>query len=436
MAADSIDWVKGQAAIRPGAAALEINGSVTTYRELDEEADEYAAELTRRGVGRGHLLRFPAAFDRTSVVVIVAGPRAGVAVAPRPTYASTSLDLIDEASGGGEPARVVLDTSGTGGRRRSCVLTSGNVAAAVAASRGRLGNGSDDRWLLCLPLHHVAGVSILWRSFEAGGTVVIEAGFDADRVARSLAEGSVTFTSLVPTMLYRILRAHPGPYRNHLGGVLVGGAATGASLVREALDAGLPVLPTYGMTEACSQVATVAPGRARQDLGTVGTPLDTMTVSIRSAQGEPCPAGTTGRIIVAGPAVSPGYLGGPRTTGGHVTGDLGHFDAEGRLVVVGRSDDMVISGGENVVPLAVAEVIEQNPAVHRCAVFGIPDPEWGQVVAAAVTGEALDEQRLRAWAERRLSPAEVPRVWLIKDDLPELDTGKVDTDALRADLAG
>jgi acyl-CoA synthetase (AMP-forming)/AMP-acid ligase II len=120
----------------------------------------------------------------------------------------------------------------------------------------------------------------------------------------------------------------------------------------------------------------------------------------------------------------------------HVTGDLGHFDAEGRLVVVGRSDDMVISGGENVMPLAVGEVIEQNPAVHRCAVFGVPDPEWGQVVAAAVTGEALDEQRLRAWAEVRLSPAEVPRVWLIKDDLPELDTGKVDTDGLRAELAG
>jgi O-succinylbenzoic acid--CoA ligase len=436
MTTDSIDWVKGQAAIRPDAAALEIGGNVTTYRELDAEADGYAAELTRRGVGRGHLLRFPAAFDRTSVVVIVAGPRAGVAIAPQPTHTSTHLDRIDQGGGGGAPARVVLDTSGTGGRRRSCVLTSGNVAAAVAASRGRLGNGSDDRWLLCLPLHHVAGVSILWRSFEAGGTVVIEAGFDADRVARRLAEGSVTFASLVPTMLHRILRSRPGPYRNHLGAVLVGGAGAGTSVVREALDAGLPVLPTYGMTEACSQIATVAPGRARQDLGTVGTPLDTMTVSIRSAQGEPCPPGTTGRIVVAGPAVSPGNLGEPHREGVHVTGDLGHFDAEGRLVVVGRSDDMVISGGENVMPLAIAEVIEQNPAVHRCAVFGVPDPEWGQVVAAAVTGEALDEQRLRGWAELRLSPAEVPRVWLIKDDLPELETGKVDTDGLRAELAG
>lgn len=427
MTGDSIDWVKQQAEVRPEAVAVNAGGVSTTYRELDAEADEYAAALRRRGLGPGHLLRFPAAFDLTSVVVVVAGPRVGIAVAPQAPNRTTRIDAIDV------PALVVLETSGSGGRRRSCLLTGDNVAAAIAASRARLGNRSEDRWLLCLPLHHVGGISVLWRSFEAGGTVVLEPGFDASRVARQLEAGAATFASLVPTMLHRVLGAYPGPYRK-TSAVLVGGAAAGASLLDRALDAGLPVLATYGMTETCSQVATVAPDRARRDFGTVGTPLSDMQVSVLSETGDPCPPGQVGRIVVSGPAVSPGYLGERPRAGAHVTGDLGSFDVEGRLTVAGRADDVIISGGENVVPGAVAAAIEAHPAVHRCVVFGAPDPEWGQVVVAAVVGDDLDDAELRSWARARLEPAESPKSWLILDAIPLLDTGKVDTAALRGRL--
>jgi len=427
MAGDSIDWVKQQAELRPDAVAVDSGGVSTTYRELDAEADEYAAALQRRGLGPGHLLRFPAELDLTSVVVVVAGPRVGTTLAPQAPNRETRIDTIDV------PAHVVLETSGSGGTRRSCVLTGDNVAAAIAASRARLGNGPEDRWLLCLPLHHVGGISILWRSFEAGGTVVLEPGFDASRAARQLAAGAAKFASLVPTMLHRVLGARSGPYRD-ISAVLVGGAGAGTRLLDRALDAGLPVLSTYGMTETCSQIATVAPGRARRDLGTVGTPLSGMQVSVLSETGEPCPPGRIGRIVVSGPAVSPGYLGEPPRAGAHVTGDLGSFDAEGRITVAGRADDVIISGGENVVPGAVAEVIEAHPAVHRCVVFGAPDPEWGQVVVAAVVGDDLDDTELRSWARARLDPADSPKAWLIVDAIPLLDTGKIDTAALRRQL--
>lgn len=427
MTGDSIDWVKQHAAVRPDAVALVAGGVPTTYRDLDAEADEYASALQRRGVGPGHLLRFPAAYDLTSVVVVVAAPRVGATVAPQPPTRPTRLDAIEAA------AHAVLETSGSGGRRRSCLLTQGNVAAAIAGSRARLGNGPEDRWLLCLPLHHIGGISVLWRSFEAGGTVVLEPGFDAVRVARQLAAGAATFASLVPTMLYRILAAGSGPYRR-ISAVLVGGAAAGAGLLDRALDAGLPVLATYGMTETCSQVATVAPGRARRDLGTVGTPLEGMQVSVLSEIGEPCAPGQMGQITVSGPAVSPGYLGEPARMEAHVTGDLGWFDAAGRLTVAGRADDVIISGGENVMPGAVADMIESHPAVHRCVVFGIPDPEWGHAVAAAVVGDEIDDGELRAWARSRLARAESPRYWLILDEIPLLPTGKIDTTALRDQL--
>ena len=427
MDGDSIDWVRRQAAVRPESVALFAGGQSTTYRELDAEADEYAAALRRRGVGPGQLLRFPAASDLTSVVVIVAAPRVGVTIAPQPATGETRLDTI------ATPARVVLETSGTGGSKRSCLLTEGNIAAAVAGSRARLGNTAADRWLLCLPLNHVGGISVLWRSFEAGGTVVLEPGFEARRVARHLAAGAATFASLVPTMLYRILEAHPGPYGG-LTAVLVGGAAIETSLIGRALDAGLPVLPTYGMTEACSQVATVTPGRTRRDLGTVGTPLDHVQVSVVTEAGEPCPPGVTGQIVVSGPAVSPGYLGDPPRVGGHATGDLGSIDTEGRLVIAGRVDDVIISGGENVMPDRVAGAIESHAAVRRCVVFGVADPEWGHRVVAAVVGDDLDETELRAWARARLAPAEMPKAWLIVDEIPLLETGKSAIAALQARL--
>ncbi len=323
----------------------------------------------------------------------------------------------------------LVPTSGSTGPPKLVRLTHANVAAAVAASRQRLGNEPGDTWLLCLPLTHVAGLSVLWRAVEAVGSVLLQPGFDPTAAAVALRSGDVEWASLVPTMLARLLDADPGPYPRSIRGVLVGGAPASADLVTRGLDAGLPILATYGLTEACSQVATVAPEEARASLGTAGLPLPGMTVEI--APGAPS-APEVGRIVVSGPAVSPGYADESPRSGAFVTGDLGRFDTRGRLIVVGRADDVIITGGENVVPAVVEEALLSCPGVRAAAVYALADEDWGEVVAAAVVAPGVDPARITGHAREHMRPFEVPKRWLWLDELPLLPGGKVDVAALAA----
>ncbi|MCP4223293.1 MAG: 2-succinylbenzoate--CoA ligase, partial [Actinomycetia bacterium] len=179
---------------------------------------------------------------------------------------------------------------------------------------------------------------------------------------------------------------------------------------------------TYGMTEACSQVATVTPGKATESLGTAGLPLDRMQVTIDGDH--------AGEIIIDGPAVSPGYLGEPDREGGHRTRDVGYLDEAGRLVVLGRVDDMVVTGGENVYPRRVADALSRHRFVQQVEVVGVPDPEWGQALVAIIVGEGVARRRIERWAQERLARHEVPKEWACVEELPLLVGGKVDRAAL------
>jgi O-succinylbenzoic acid--CoA ligase len=313
-----------------------------------------------------------------------------------------------------------VPTSGSTGVPKAVRLTTGNVAAAVSASQARLGNGPDDRWLLALPLHHVGGLSVLWRSAAVGAAVVLQSPFDAVATAELLASGAVTYASLVPTMLARVLDAGPARYRA-AGGVLVGGAAAHPQLMRRALDAGLPVLATYGSTETCSQIATVAPGEQEAAMGTVGRPLDGLTVTVDTGDGG------VGEILVDGQAVSVGYGLEPERTGPLRTGDLGRFDEDGRLVVVGRADDVIRTGGERVVPQKVEEALVDGVTVTAAAVVGVADAEWGEMVTAlVVVGDGFDPEAVTRRARQSLAPHEVPKRLVVVAALPLLSNGKLD----------
>jgi O-succinylbenzoic acid--CoA ligase len=176
------------------------------------------------------------------------------------------------------------------------------------------------------------------------------------------------------------------------------------------------------MTEACSQIATVAPGQAVESLGTAGEPLAGMEVTTGGAG--------VGEIVVAGPAVSPGYLGEPDRVGGHRTGDIGYVDDKGRLVVLGRVDDMVVTGGENVYPSLVADVLSRHQYTGRIEIVGVPDSEWGQVLVAVVVGDPESRGRIERWAQERLSRHEIPKRWVFVDEMPLARSGKVDRAAV------
>ncbi len=433
------DWLSRSATANPDAVALiEDDGAVLTYGELDGFAEAAAARLRdQSGAGRGDVTLIPVDNVGGGLVSLLWGAwRSGVVPVVMdqnsPLLAQWGYALQQmwdkgrvESVDGPDLLHTIILTSGSGGDPRPVRLTHGNVAAAVTASELRLGNTASDRWLLTLPLFHVGGLSILWRSAATGGAVVIHEKFDPERAAQAIKDGSVSIASFVPTMLYRMLDADAGPY-DGMRGLLLGGAAASRELVERGIDAGLPVLQTYGMTETCSQIATIAPGEAVESLGTTGLPLTGMEVSTGG--------GGVGEIVVSGPAVSPGYLGEPDRIGGHRTGDIGYLDDKGRLVVLGRADDMVVTGGENVYPARVADVLSRHQFMDRIEVVGVPDSEWGQVLVAVVVGDPASQSRIERWAQERLARHELPKQWVFVDEMPMLRSGKLDRPAL-LDLA-
>lgn len=409
-------WLGIHARAHPDAPAVVSAERSISYMELDRMASARLLTLHDDGVRAGNVVPVDATLTLETIVDLVAIPRLGAVSAPYGPH------RIDAGSVADEPAYAVVPTSGSSGTPRGVILTPGNITAAVDASRNRLGNDSGDRWLLTLPLSHVGGLSVVWRSLAAGGSIDLHAGFDADRVVESLRGGLVSMASLVPTMLHRILEIDPGPYKG-IKGVLLGGAPATRDLVERGLAAGLPILQTYGMTETCSQAATVEPGKERQSLGTAGPLLDGFVVSFDG-----------GEILLDGPAVSPGYVDVPLRVGPYRTGDLGHVDREGRLVVTGRTDELILTGGENVRPSMVEAAIASVAGVVLAVVVGVDNDEWGQVVVAIVESETTHIPDVEAAVALGLARHEMPKHWIAVDAIPLLENGKPDRAAAR-DLA-
>ena len=251
--------------------------------------------------------------------------------------------------------------------------------------------------------------------------MVLEQNFDAARTSALVDEGHVTHASLVATALRRWVAERAGrPVLPSLRAVLVGGGPLPLALWQEARALGVPVLQTYGLTEACSQVATER--LADADGATAGHPLPGVEVRIVADDGGDSALGEVGEIWVRGPTVgvSAGWL---------RTKDLGSFDARGRLTVHARRSDLIISGGENVYPAEVERVLEAHPLVAEAVVVAQPDAQWGQVpVALLVAREAghADEASVRQWVAERLARYKQPRAYLWVKELPRNASGKID----------
>lgn len=434
------DPVAQWAARRPTQVAVWTRLRTVTYAELDDMTARCAAATAAVstpgdlvGVVAARSVDFVASLwgvaraDRVPVPLdpdMTGGEYAGRTVQFRLAALTEPQQLVagGETTDAVPPAAgspyVVVFTSGSHGEPKGVILGWENIAAAAAASQRRLGTTADDGWLATLPLHHIGGMSILWRCGIAGATVVLESRFDAEVCADLLGE-EATVASFVPTMLRRVLAASERRWKG-VRAVLVGGAASDPDLIAAARRRGLPAVSTYGMTETASQVATESPQHA--DGETVGLPLDGVEVRINAG----------GRIEVAGPTVSPGYWG-ERLREGRwfTTGDLGEIGGDGRLRVVGRADDVIISGGLNVHPEVVEAVLSSHPRVLEAAVYGVPDAEWGElVVAAVVTDGGIDVEELAALARRQLRRHEIPRRWSLVYDLPHTASGKVDRSRL------
>ena len=309
---------------------------------------------------------------------------------------------------------LVVPTSGTTGRAKGVVLSHANLAASALATSTRLGLGGGDRWLCCVPPSHIAGLMVLVRARLAGTEAVVHPRFDPGSIAR---ETSTNLVSLVPTMLRRLLAA--GVDLRRFRWILLGGGPIPPGLVAEAAEAGARIVTTYGMTETCGGVVYD------------GVPLPGARVAI----------GDGGEVSIHGPMVMQGYRLRPDDTTNAVkdgwfhTSDAGELDASGRLHILGRRDDLIVTGGEKVLPAEVEAVLAGHPKVAEVAVAGRPDPEWGQAVTAVVVPadktQAPTLAELRAYASTRLAPYKAPRFLVLVDELPRGPTGKpVGLDAL------
>jgi O-succinylbenzoic acid--CoA ligase len=321
---------------------------------------------------------------------------------------------------------VCIETSGSSGERKIVPLTYGNVRASVHASRNRLGNDSRDRWLVCLPLNHVGGLTIVWRTFEAGGTALV-VPFDAS--GATIERLGPTIASMVPTMVQRLLDNNPDALAS-IALVLVGGAALGRSVRDRCIRAGIHLVPTYGLTEAGSQVATAVQDESGVSIGRVGKPLDGMEVAIVGPDHEPVETDRSGLISIDGPAVFNGYLGEESRRGWFTTSDIGRLDAEGNLHVEGRADDVIVSGGENVSLGRVARTIGGIDGIDDVCVVGVDGGEWGTVGGAMVVSRRALEL-FDTMVDEALEAHERPKRWLVRDTIPRLANGKHDIAAVR-----
>ena len=320
-----------------------------------------------------------------------------------------SLEALDRP-------RLLLATSGSSGLPKLVKLSDSNLQASVHAANERLQLSPTSVWLDCLPLVHIGGLSILLRCAFAGASVVLREGFDAPGVMGDLHNHQVSHISLVPAMLAQLLELAKQPPKS-LQVVLAGGAPLEPSLANKALAAGWPVWVTYGMTETASMLAARKLGTEDDNPRQVGSPLPGFELRI-----------VDNVIQVRGAAVH--HSGNWYAGQWFSTGDLGQLDKVGRLTLSGRTDSMLLSGGEKVYPELVEQLLANRAGIDEVAVTGQADPVWGERVVAVYRGD-IDEAALAQLCRNGIEGAMRPRAFLKVESLPHTTNGKLDRAALR-----
>jgi o-succinylbenzoate---CoA ligase len=415
-------WVHLARGKHPDRVAIEGPERSLTYAELSAAAIDAAGALQRQGGGERVALALE---DPVEFVVALHGCLLeGMAAVPidlrlgdeerRQRLAGAELIVSEPLRGtgpvsaksfGGDHPVALMHTSGTTAAPKPVELMYSNFQASAMASAVALGLDPAERWLCPMPLTHVGGLSIPIRSAIYATTAIVHGRFDTEAVLNELMDRGrrITIVSLVPTMLARLLDAgleHPPTLR----WALLGGGPIPPPLLERADAAGVPVAPTYGMTEACSQITTF------------GWPLTGVEVRLQGPDRE---------ITVRGPVVAPGAL---ADDGWLHTGDLGGWDERVGLQITGRSSDTIVTGGENVAPAEVEAALLEHPAVADAGVFGRPDPEWGEALVAAVAlrdGRAVAPDELRAFCAERLAGYKVPKQIEFVEILPRTSSGKL-----------
>jgi O-succinylbenzoic acid--CoA ligase len=488
------DWLARCAENLPHHLAIQCGEVRWSFAELDQRVTRLARQLATAGVCQGERVALLAANGLPYVVTVHALTRLRAILVPlntRLTYKELEWQIRDVSAlhllsdvfhqgiaadivqaipkliqgillvepetsdivlgGSGEDSNVslyslidlgatqaIMYTSGTTGNPKGVIVTYGMQWWNAVGSALNLGHYRDDCWLACLPLFHIGGLSILFRSIIYGISVILHEKFDAAAVNRAIYEEHVTIISVVAVMLQRMLDESKSQrqYPSTLRCVLLGGGPAPRSLLEDCVARTIPVVQTYGLTEACSQAVTLAPADALRKLGSAGRPLPQVQLLLLKVDSEdqPVAVGEPGMIYLKGPSITPGYADRPEATaevirdGWLCTGDIGYLDEESYLYVLDRRSDLIISGGENVYPAEIESVLLSHPDVAEAGVCGQADAQWGQVPIAFVrlrAGHDAVPEALLAYASQYLARYKIPRAIYLVDHLPRNSSGKL-----------
>jgi len=487
------DWLTRCAESRPEHLAVQYGKVQWSFAELDKQATRIARQLATLGIQEESRVALLAANGLPYVALVHALTRLGAILIPlnfRLTlqelswqirdvhasllvcdtdYANLAQEIIGTVpqlplatlaaiSNSGEtvmsdlpekdvPLRPLIDlnapqaiiyTSGTTGQPKGAIITYGMQWWNAVGSALNLGHNPDDRWLACLPLFHIGGLSILMRSVIYGISVMVHKKFDSAIINQAIFEDKITIISVVAVMLQRMLddlEASKGraSYPSTLRCILLGGGPTPHPLLEQCMLHNVPVVQTYGLTEACSQAVTLSPADTMRKIGSTGRPLTPVQLRIMHDHRLALP-GKSGEIFLKGPTITPGYINRPETTsqafqdGWFATGDIGYLDNDGYLYVLDRRADLIISGGENIYPAEIESVLQSNPAVEEAGVYGQTDPQWGQVPIAVVvlkSGSKVSIEELLSYSAQKLASYKQPRAIYFTEQLPHTSSGKL-----------
>ncbi|MCF0252759.1 MAG: long-chain fatty acid--CoA ligase [Duodenibacillus sp.] len=418
---------------RPDAVFVRAGERDITFAEVAAMAASRLGQIERPRPGRPYMLRAAADLDTLVTVCALLEARIPMALVHAGLTAPERQVLEDIVNGIEDPLQpgdcAIIFTSGTTGRPKPAVLTRSALLASAASSNGKLPLAPGDVWLWSLSPARIGGFSIVTRSLASRSALAVASKFSPRDFVRRMDGMGVTVASLVPTMLIKLLDEEP-EWRPSpaLRAILVGGAALTPALRRRALERGIPVMTTYGMTETCSNVVLTPYEQRMEPVEGAGTVNDGAEVKF-----------VDGRILVRGPMRMRGYWGqeplAPRDW--FDTGDMGYRDAGGVVHMQQRRTDLILTGGENVYPSEVEAALEDMPGVKTALVLGLPDAVWGAIVTALIVpaagGPAVTPQALAGFLRPRLARYKSPRRFALVGQLPVTAGGKPDRSAAALD---
>lgn len=473
-------WLTKQADLHPNRIAMEwMNGDTITFKQLHKKSMQFARKLVTAGAYKGSKLAILSTNQLDMVLAIHAASYLQVTIvllnarltSSELTYQYSQSDaemllttadlrlkkdlsfaciytfseIHDQPEAECKLATSIdlrtsftmMYTSGTTGKPKAVVHTYGNHWWSAIGSMLNLGLHDDDKWLLVLPIFHVGGLSILFRSIIYGMPVLFMDQYDAEQMKTAISKHGVTIISVVTMMLKQLLdEIEDEEFPKQVRCVLLGGGAVPQPLLNRIEKMRVPLFQSYGMTETSSQIVTLNDTYARKKLGSSGKPLLPASVKIQNKDRE-----GIGEIVVKGPMVFNGYYKMPDVNetsfkdGWFQTGDLGYFDADDFLYVVDRRKDLIISGGENIYPSEIENVLLKLPYIEEVAVIGKTDDNWGEVpVAFIVLNTPVNAEEIIAYAKQYLANFKLPKEIIFKQSLPKNATNKIMRHRLKKEI--